>query len=262
MHKIQKYFFVFRLSFIHTLKNYKSLIGLSVFLIACLVIFAHLWEIIVAKTGKEGLNSKNLLWYIAFNEWVLISIPDTQEGMEQDLRSGHLAYLLPRPISYLASTFAEAVGTFVANLIFLGGVTFLFAWLQTGMLPFHASGFLVAIFLGLMAGFVGIVFQMMIGLSAFWLTEVGPFYWIWEKLLYALGGLMLPLTMYPQWIQMVARFTPFPAILGDRSSLVFDFTLVHIGSIAGFLFGWLFLGLICLVLLYRKGLCILNIEGG
>jgi ABC-2 type transport system permease protein len=261
MSKMQKYLTVFRLSSMHALKNYKALIGLSIFLMTCLLIFAHLWKIAAARKGVH-LDPGQLLWYIAFNEWVLVSIPETQEEMEEDLRTGRLAYLLPRPISYLGGTFAQAAGTLSVNLIVLGAVTFLFTWLQVGSLPFQPIGLLISVLFGFLAGFLAILFQMLIGLSAFWLQEVSPFYWIWEKLLFMLGGLMLPLSVYPEWMQMLARFTPFPAILGERSALALDFHLLNISKVALSLIAWSALACISLFFLYRKGLRILNVEGG
>src|SRR5689334_15376313 len=105
-----KYGALFRISFMMGIKNYKALVGLSVFLMACLLIFANLWKVVAAKTGAVGLHPEQLLWYIAFNEWVLVSIPDPEEMIEEDLRSGRLVYQLLRPISYLGSIFAESLG--------------------------------------------------------------------------------------------------------------------------------------------------------
>ena len=258
---MSKYWAVFILSFTQALKNYKAFVGLSIFLITCLVIFAHLWKVVAAKTGVL-LSAENLLWYIACNEWILVSLPDVQDDMEQDLRSGRLAYLLPRPISYLGATAAEAVGTFFANFIVLGVVTFLFTWLQVGSIPFSLTGLFMIIFFGFAAGCVALLFQMLIGISAFWFQEVTPFFWIWEKLLFMLGGLMLPLTVYPQWLQFLAQCTPFPAILGLRSALVFDCSFHTIATLASSLLGWGICGCMCLYLLYRRGLNIVNVEGG
>ena len=257
-----KYYTIFKLSFIQGLKNYKALVGLSIFLITCLVIFAHLWKMVASKAGVTNLNPEQLLWYIAFNEWVLVSIPDTQDDMEQDLRSGRLAYLLPRPISYLGATFAEAMGTLSVNLIVLGTVTCLFTWFTAGSLPFPAAGLIVSFVFGLLAGILAIIFKMLIGLSAFWLGDVDPFYWVWEKLLFMLGGLMLPLAVYPLWLQKLAYLTPFPAILGERSALALDFNLNQISILAFSLIGWAAVGCFCLFLVYQKGMRILNIEGG
>jgi ABC-2 type transport system permease protein len=262
MHKVHKYLAIYNLSFLHGLRNYKALIGLSIFLMTCLIIFANLWKVAAAKIGADSLNPEQLLWYIAFNEWLLVSIPEIQEEMEQDLRSGRLAYLLPRPVSYLGSVFTAALGTLTVNLLVLGLVTFLFTWFQTGGLPFHSTALLISIVLGFAAGIVAVIFQMLVGLSAFWLQEVTPFYWIWEKLLFMFGGLMLPLAVYPYWMQTLASFTPFSAILGYRSALALDFNLYSVLMLSISLIGWGAFGLGCIFYVYRRGLRILNVEGG
>lgn len=262
MIKYQKYFTVFNLSASHAIKNYKALIGLSIFLMTCLVIFAHLWKIAAAKVGVVTFDPDQLLWYIAFNEWLIISIPTVEDTMEQDLRSGRLAYLIPRPISYLGATFADACGVLCVNLLVLGIVSFTFTWMIVGSLPFQPLGLLISIIFGLVAGCVAVIFQMLIGLSAFWLQEAGPFHWLWEKLLFMFGGLILPLAVYPAWMQTIAFFTPFPAILGDRSALALDFSAHKVFVLASSLTVWGLIGIGAMILLYRKGLRILNIEGG
>lgn len=260
--KWDKYLALTYLSIIQGLKNIKSLFGLSLFLIACLIIFSHLWKIAAVKAGAFYFEPNQLLWYIALNEWVLISLPDIQIDMEHDLRSGRLAYLLPRPISYLGTKFAEGLGTLLLNLSVLGIVAFLFTWIWSGQLPFSISTFFISIFLGILSGITALIFQILIGLSAFWLQDVAPFNWIWEKLLFVLGGLILPLTVYPLWMQKIAGFTPFPFILGARSALALDASANHIFWVAASLIGWSFIGLVALLFAYRKGLRILNIEGG
>ena len=260
--KIQKYFAVFRFSFIHALRNYKTLIGLGIFLITCLIIFYHLWKVTAASMGADHLEPNRLLWYIAFNEWVLIALPDVQDDMEEDLQSGKLAYLLPRPISYLWSSFMEAAGVLCARLIVLGLVAFSFAWIRTDEIPFSSGAFIMTLAIGTLAGCIAIIFKMFIGLSSFWVKQVEPFHWIWEKLLFSLGGLMLPLSVYPMWLQKIAYLTPFPLILGGRSALALDYTWSLAFSLFGSLFLWGILGASCLLFLYRTGLRIVHIEGG
>lgn len=259
---MQKYFKIFSLSVIHSLRNYKALIGLSIFLITCLLIFANIWKIAATRIGAIDLFPAQLLWYIAFNEWILVSLPDIQDDMEEDLRSGRLAYLLPRPISYLGSVFSEGLGILCTNLFVLGIVTFSFTWFQVGAPSFDFSAFIFTIGIGFLAGCVSIIFLMIIGLSAFWLQQVSPFYWIWEKFLFTLGGLMLPLAIYPLWLQKIAYFTPFPAILGQRSALAIDFSILNALQVVGSLMVWGLLGIGILALVYRRGLRVVNVEGG
>lgn len=257
-----KYLAIYQLSFWHSIKNYKALIGLSIFLITCLIIFAHLWKIAALRAGALHMKSDQLLWFIALNEWVIVSIPDTQEEIEEDLRTGKLAYLLPRPISYLGATFFEACGKLTVNLLVLGFISFAFTWIYIGSLPFSFSILMLSTLFGILAGVVGIIFHMLVGLSAFWLQDITPFYWIWEKLMFMLGGLILPLSVYPQWLQTIASYTPFPAILGQRSALALDYSQTQIYSLLTSLLGWLVIGTVLLLIAYRKGLRILNIEGG
>ncbi len=259
---MSKYLFIFQLGIIQTIKNYKVLIGLSLFLLTCLIVFSYLWKVAAAKIGAAHLNPDHLLWYIALNEWILISIPDVYTDMEQDLKSGRLSYLLPRPLSYLGSVFCEGLGALSVNFVVLGAVAFLFTLWKVGSIPFSLLGLVVSLILGILAAGVGLLFQMLVGLSAFWLQEVGPFQWIWEKLLFALGGLILPLSVYPLWLQKIASYTPFPSILGGRSALALDFTLSSSLHVVFSLFFWAFLAIFALLLTYRRGLKILNIEGG
>lgn len=262
MIKINKYFAIFLISVRYSLKNYYALIGLSIFLITCLVIFSNLWKIAAAKAGALSLDPSNLLWYIALNEWILISVPDIHEDMEEDLRSGRLAYLLPRPISYLGATFAEAMGSLSVNLTVLGIVSIAFAWISTGMLSFPPAAIGLFILFGLLAGILTVLFYLLIGLSSFWLKDIAPVQWIWEKLLLLLGGLMLPLTVYPQWLQSLGSLTPFPVILGWRSALAIEFDLDSVVSLAFWTIFWIGLANAIILYTYRKALRILNIEGG
>lgn len=258
----RKYSHIARIAMVQGIKNYKALAGLSLFLVTCLVIFAHLWKVAAAKAGAIHLPPDRLLWYIAFNEWVLVSLPEVYLEIEQDLRSGRLAYLLPRPVSYLGAKFAEGMGTLLLNLAILGLVCFFFTWAWSGALPFNAFGFSAAIILGVLAGMVALLFQIAVGLTSFWLHQVGPFHWIWEKLLFVLGGLILPLATYPLWLQKIAFATPFPAIMGERSSLALTFDMAHAGILFFTLAAWMLLGTGLVFLLYRRGLKILNISGG
>jgi hypothetical protein len=44
-----------------------------------------------------------------------------------------------------------------------------------------------------------------IGLLDVWGQYARPVYWIWQKSLFVLGGLMLPLSLYPSWNAKACR---------------------------------------------------------
>jgi ABC-type uncharacterized transport system permease subunit len=61
-----------------------------------------------------------------------------------------------------------------------------------------------------------------IGLLDVWGQYARPVYWIWQKSLFVLGGLMLPLSLYPSWMQKLAAVTPFPAMVYLPATMVFQ----------------------------------------
>ncbi|QLH36863.1 MAG: hypothetical protein HWD61_12585 [Parachlamydiaceae bacterium] len=113
------------------------------------------------------LDANLLLWYIALNEWILIAVPDIQMDIEYELKTGQLAYFLPRPISYLGSKFVEGLGALLLNMLVLGATGFAFTYFWTGGWPYSSFDFFIFIFLGSLGGLLSLVFTMLVGVSAF-----------------------------------------------------------------------------------------------
>ena len=257
-----KYWKVFALSCHHTWKNKKALLGLIFLLLICILIFANLWELIAKRGDLTSMNAKELLWYIALNQWVLFAIPRSEQVIERDFRSGKLAYLIPRPISYLGYVFAEGCGAGFVNLGVLGVFTYIFTWGYVGTITLSSWNIILSIICALFAVALGTLFKMIIGLLAFWMHDVDPIAWIWEKLLFTLGGLLLPLSAYPPAWNVIAKFTPFYYILGGRSALTLDNgPLVALTIVSGLVI-WVCLGGLITILMYRRGLKIIAIGGG
>ncbi|MEL7432272.1 MAG: ABC-2 family transporter protein [Chlamydiota bacterium] len=259
---MSKYLKVFSLSCHHTWRNKKALIGLSLFLIICLVIFANLWEVIARRGGLTTMDPQELLWYIALNQWILVAIPRTERAIERDFRTGKLTYLIPRPMSYLGYVFAEGCGQAFVYMAVLGVISYIFTWGFVGSITISGWGLVVVFVSGLFALILGIILKMIIGLLTFWMHDVDPVAWIFEKSLFALGGLLLPLSAYPPAWQAVAKYTPFSVILGGRSALALHYNAVIAFELLAQLLLWIILGGIIARLLYLRGLKIMSIGGG
>ena len=76
--------------------------------------------------------------------------------IEYELKTGQLAYFLPRPVSYLGSKLVEGLAALLLNMLVLGTVAFAFSYFWTGELPFTPASFSIAIFLGVLGGFVSL----------------------------------------------------------------------------------------------------------
>jgi ABC-2 type transport system permease protein len=122
--------------------------------------------------------------------------------------------------------------------------------MAVGVFGLLASALLTALYLG-------------IGLLAFWLEDVSPVFWVWQKLLFVLGGLMLPLHLYPEPLQRIALLTPFPVVLFGPGSLVLgDPGTAALGALAGRLAVWSVITGLTLRWLYRRTSATLLLNGG
>jgi hypothetical protein len=84
----KKYRFLFFLSFERALKNFPLYTGLSFFTLSILIAFSYIWESI--GTPNIYFSKSELLWYIALNEWVMMSTPFAYLAISQEFKSGLL----------------------------------------------------------------------------------------------------------------------------------------------------------------------------
>ena len=236
-----------------------EMLGRAAFYAVILLIFSRLWR--VAGAGGAAAEVE-MLWYLSVTEWVILSIPMIQNDVEHDVRTGDIAYLLARPASYVGMRFADASGKLAVRMAALGAIGFPFTWALAGALPPEPLGLPAALALGVLAALVGLVFQTVIGTTAVWLQDVQPLYWIWQKLLFVLGGLILPLDLYPGWLRTVADWTPFPWLLYGPGRTALHFEAGFAGETAVLLLAWGTGAAFLLAWVHRRGLRVLDVNGG
>ncbi|HEY5961074.1 MAG TPA: ABC-2 family transporter protein [Polyangiaceae bacterium] len=176
-------------------------------------IFSALWNAIAEGGAFIAVPPHAMVWYLAITEWILLSAPHPEFDLEQLVRRGDIEHQLTLPISLVALTVAQGMGTLLVQApIFIVSAAGS-AWWFGGGLPDFAGNLRWAIPCGLLAMLVLLVFHTTLGLLSFWFHRIAPFCWIWQKAAFVLGGLMLPLSLYPERVQRVATWTPFPALL-------------------------------------------------
>jgi ABC-2 type transport system permease protein len=213
------------------------------FLVMILGVFSSLWRAVASTGASVGGNPNTLVWYLAMTEWVLMSVPHVQFRIEDDVRRGDVAYQIVRPASYLGGLFAEGAGALAVRAPVLLAGACVAAWMFAGP-PARPLSIARAIGFGVGASLVLMGYNILLGLTAFWLGDIAPVYWIWQKLTFVLGGLLLPLTLYPDVVVSIARRTPFSAMLAGPASFVLDRSFFSAGTLALALLGWAAVALI------------------
>src|SRR5262245_32852594 len=189
------------------------------FFAVILGVFSSLWRAVAEPGMPVAADPKSLVWYLAATEWILLSAPPIHIEVQETIRRGDIVYRLGQPVSYLLAEFASGLGLLAVRAPLLGVTAFLCAFAFTGWTPpLHAL--LIVVPFGFAASALMTALYLWIGLLAFWLQEVSPVFWLWQKLMFVLGGLMLPLELYPAFVQRAAAFTPFPALLAGPAAFV------------------------------------------
>ncbi|HEY74480.1 MAG TPA: ABC transporter permease, partial [Thermoflexia bacterium] len=139
------------------------------------------------------------------------------------VKAGDLAYTLARPLSYPWYQVANSLGGSAPRLL----INLLAATAVVGIGMREAAGSLPGLlaFLGMaaLALLLDALIAVLIGLLAFWIEEVMPAFWIYQKLLFTVGGLFLPLEMFPDWLRRVAEWLPFQFITYVPARAFVDF---------------------------------------
>jgi ABC-2 type transport system permease protein len=242
-------------------RDRSELYGRMAFFAVILGVFSSLWRA-VAETGMPvAADPKSLVWYLAATEWILLSAPPIHIAIQEAIRRGDVVYRLGHPASYAVAEFATGLGLMAVRAPFLGLTAFLCAFAFTGWMP-PLTALLIVVPFGFAASALITALYLGIGLLAFWLQEVAPVYWIWQKLMFVLGGLMMPLELYPAFMRRAAVFTPFPSVLAAPASFVLGTNLVTPAALAVHLAIWSGLTAFGVYWIFRRAVSTVTINGG
>jgi ABC-2 type transport system permease protein len=211
----RKYLAVALVALRQRLSDRSVLIARAVFYVLVLFIFSRIWRAL-------DHGASRYLWYLAVTEWITLSQPRLYLEIERDVRSGDIAYHLTRPVSYLWTRLAEAAGELVLAMGVLGAVGIGATALLAGGLPADPRGLVLAGVLGVLAAALLLLCNAAIGISAFWLQDCSPLYWLWQKAAFVLGGLFVPLSLYPEWLRVLSLWLPFSAMVSGPGSMVLE----------------------------------------
>jgi ABC-2 type transport system permease protein len=246
------------------LAGWPVLAGRSLFYFVIMCVQSALWDRVMQArlpgTIAEQLPDGVLVLYVAATEWVTLSLPALHLRFEDDIRAGGLEPHLLRPKAYLLQAIAQASGGGMVRLAALGVTAIVMLTLSGRAWP-APEAFLYLALLGPPALLVGILLYTLAGLGAFWARRTLPFQLVIQKLMFLMGGLFAPISLYPPLFHQICAASPFAAHLywAGRQVLAPSFTAFAEGV------GWCVLWIVALSLLnlaiWRAGLAKVLREG-
>ena len=239
--------------------------GRSAMIIFFMFIFTQLWTAVYESQETAviaGLTLSNTIWYFLIAEVMELGKPRHDIRISEEVKDGSIAYTMGRPYNYLVYHLANGVGEAAVRmgLVFLLGlpVVIYYAGLPT-VAARHLPAVFLVVFLAMLLDFF--VFSI-IGLLAFVTEDITSFRLIYQKLVFILGGLMIPLDFLPDWLQRIARVLPFSLTTYAPAKLFVAFNPAQFRQIVGSQLIWLVVIGAILYRQYRWAVRRLVVNGG
>ena len=214
--ELAKYVAVFELT-LRTQLTYAGEMALrTTFLVIILYVFLQLWRAPFAAEGTStiaGFTVAHMIWYLAITEAITTSRGRVSATIDGEVRTGEIAYRLVRPYGYAGYHLAQHAGEralrFTLHLAVGAGL----AMLYVGPVPFALGGLAAAVLVAMVGAAIDFLASFCIGLLAFWIEDTSSVQLIYSRLMMLLGGMLLPLEIYPDPVRSIAEALPFSTML-------------------------------------------------
>lgn len=261
---MKKYWAIFKTQVFNSLAYPGEIIWRSLAILIFLWVFTFLWRVAYSNAETDtlvGLTLRDTLWYLMLAETIELSRPRFAQTIAQSVKDGSIAYLLSKPYDFLLYQMSVNAGDTLFRMLLTVIFGSTLVWYMTGPPP-DPSGWPLT-FIAIAAGWlINFCLTALIGLAAFITEDVAPFEWIYQKFIFILGGMMIPIDFYPEWLQTISKATPFAYIMYGPARLFVTPSLARFATLFAGQLVWIFsLGLV-VTLAYRQGLRRLAINGG
>jgi len=184
------------------------------FYLAVTGILSSVWRVAADTNGGSvvGYTALALTWYVATSEAVTISLNARMiEETGDAIASGAVAVELLRPVSTLVVRVALELGQALPRLAAIIVIGAAYAWLVAGGPP-NVAAALLAIPAMVLAITCNLVAQHGFAALSFWIRESRSAWFLYQKLVFVIGGMLMPIEVLPDELETVARFLPFMAM--------------------------------------------------
>ena len=230
----------------------------------CLIVFLLYAYIFKLNGGViNGVDYKTTMWSMFIYFCIMIlNIRRLDNIIMNEVKSGNVEMFMNKPTNYLLISFMRVIGQGIFSFLFisiLGSIIMaLFVGISNLNLPIFIPTFIITLFLGQI---LGLLVYGIIGLMAFFIQDVRPIHWIVDKFVMILGGSYLPISMFPNFMKLIAYASPFGAI-NFASSTVYDSWNEEFITRILLQFMWIFIFGILMNYIYKKSKQKAMINGG
>ena len=180
-----------------------------------------LWTALyIGKTEVNGIDLQTMIFYsvteIIFEALIKSNIEKAVTG---NVRTGNIALMITRPVSYPVALFFEQLAHTGGNVI-IRVIPYSVLLLVSGLWKYSSVSlniwFVISVILSYILAFL---YQLSFGFLAFWTMELDGFSNARTALMRFFSGSLIPIWFFPKILQRVADYLPFQAIYSTPLSI-------------------------------------------
>jgi len=258
-----KYVYLGEISFRSKVAYPMAVLIRTLLFVLMLYLFAQIWGgLLNSDENIGGLSRRQLIWYLMLTQSIMFSSAHINRKVEDEVKSGGIAYTLVRPIHFVWYHFSTYAGETLGLLLFNLTVGIVAATCLVGLPSIDVHAILMVGISMVLAFILQFLIRMSLALLAFWVEDTGPFFLIYSKLLFTIGGLFIPLDLYPDILRKASEILPFSYMLYAPAKLFVSFGFADFFHVLRMQLGWLVCFTMLTLSIYKKGVKHINVNGG
>jgi ABC-2 type transport system permease protein len=265
--KILKYLFIAKISAQSQTAHSANLIARCGSVMFRIWMFAQLYAASYGVAGKAtigGLSVAMTIWCVMLvQSFRSATRPRVDQVIGESVRSGTLALTLNKPYSFIFFHYFGFLGRVLPGMVGNLGIGIVVAFFLVGVI---SSPSLVGIALGTVLLFFGytldFLISFLIGLAALWVEDQEPLAWIYQRIQYVFGGLIVPLALFPERIAVIAGLLPFSHVYYDAARIMVHYEHALFLRFLAIQTCWVLLFAMLAILAFRKGVKDVSLNGG
>lgn len=262
---MKKYYYVFKMVLLEKLQYIFNLYSGMISYAILIFIFLNLWKYMYTDTELiAGYTFVQMAWYLAITEIIWFSIRPKllKTELSDEIRSGKIAYILNKPINYVSYTLSKYFGETTVKVIFYSISGVLISLIIIGpLLTFEMLSIPFIIITFILASLITALVYILIAMTAFWLEDNSPFFWIYEKIILVIG-VIFPIEIFPKFLQPIIKFSPIYSTTYAPAKMAVDFSMDSFYEILPIQLIYVVVCSILCYMVYKKGVKKLNVNGG
>ena len=263
---MRKYLYIYKSEIMSSLQYVSNILINFIGYFVHIFILLNLWNYMYDDPNKliNGYSKIQTIWYIVITEliWSVVGGRQLCRKIVDDVKGGNIIYNMNKPYSYVSYLLSSHLGEATIKLIIytiLGittGIVFM------GNIPnINFLQILIVIISIILAVTIETLFIILIGLFSFKIEDSNPIYWVYSKLILILGTLF-PIEFFPIALQGILKYTPIYVVSYGPAILFVDFEFTNAIYIILAQLIYLAIAYGLCILVYRKGVKKLNVNGG